>query len=84
MSRRKKVYEDDDGRSFADMNVDGMPWYSPERKENPSPGFQAEKLDKAGKWALLRGVLGAALLVSFIFIAAFFLFILLWDKVLLP
>jgi hypothetical protein len=84
MSRRKKVYEDDDGRTYANMNVDGMPWYSPERKNNQSPGFKAEELDKAGKRALLGGVLAAALLVAFIFIAAFFLFILLWDKVLLP
>ncbi len=26
MSRKKKKYDDDDGRVIADMNVEGMPW----------------------------------------------------------
>ena len=27
MARQPKQFEDDDGRTIADMNVDGMPWY---------------------------------------------------------
>lgn len=27
MKRKRKVYDDDDGRVIAPMNVDGMPWY---------------------------------------------------------
>ena len=29
MAKRKKKYDDDDGRVIAPMNVDGMPWFSP-------------------------------------------------------
>lgn len=29
MAKRKKKYDDDDGRVIAKMNVDGMPWYTP-------------------------------------------------------
>ena len=28
MGKNKKKYADDDGRTIADMNVDGMPWYN--------------------------------------------------------
>ena len=27
MARKKKQYDDDDGRVIANMNVDGMPWF---------------------------------------------------------
>ena len=30
--RKKKQYDDDDGRVIAPMNVDGMPWYDNSRK----------------------------------------------------
>lgn len=29
MAKKKKRYDDDDGRVIAKMNVEGMPWYSP-------------------------------------------------------
>lgn len=28
MGKNKKKYADDDGRTIADMNVDGLPWYN--------------------------------------------------------
>ena len=35
----KRVDEQDDGRVIAPMNVDGMPWYRPGRREkNKAPG----------------------------------------------
>ena len=33
----KRPFEDD-GRTIADMNVEGMPWYAPGRGENPNAG----------------------------------------------
>lgn len=42
MSRKNKKHEDDDGRTVADMNVEGMPWYT------PSSGKQ-KKLDEEDK-----------------------------------
>lgn len=29
MAKRKRQYDDDDGRVIVKMNVEGMPWYSP-------------------------------------------------------
>ena len=29
MAKRHKKYDDDDGRTIVDMNVEGMPWYQP-------------------------------------------------------
>ena len=41
MPRKKpKKYEDDDGRTIADLNVEGMPWY------NPSAGKKVNKEDR--------------------------------------
>ena len=30
--RKKKQYDEDDGRVIAPMNVDGMPWYVPDNR----------------------------------------------------
>ena len=35
MARKPRIYDDDDGHTIANMNVEGMPWYAP---ENPSLG----------------------------------------------
>ncbi|MGN0518377.1 MAG: hypothetical protein ACI4II_06605 [Acutalibacteraceae bacterium] len=34
--RQKKIYDDDDGRVIADMNIDGMPWTDGRRYNLPS------------------------------------------------
>lgn len=31
--KNKKHYDDDDGRTIVDMNVDGLPWYNPTAKD---------------------------------------------------
>ena len=33
MAKKKKTKFVDDGRTIADMNVEGMPWYTPGKKE---------------------------------------------------
>lgn len=38
----KKQYEDDDGRTICDMNVDGMRWYQAEQKRANRAEAQAE------------------------------------------
>ena len=32
----RKTYDDDDGRTIVDMNVEGMPWYRPENPDGPA------------------------------------------------
>ena len=74
----------DDGRTVANMNVDGMPWYDGKTEEikklNKSQS-ELPELDRKGKNALMWGVVLAALLIGLVFAGAMFLFILFCVKV---
>ena len=86
MACRKKTYDDDDGRTIANMNVDGMPWYQAPAREKPEStgpgdGGSSEKkepleLTKEESRAMYWGMIKAALLIGGIFIVAALLFIL--------
>ena len=74
---------EDDGRTIADMNVEGMPWYvdgDKERLEKLQEGSRAE-MDpqqlKLYRWAALK----AGLLIVLVFGGVFFLFLLFCDFV---
>jgi len=74
---------DDDGRTFANMNVPGMPWYV-EGDEKRAKGADREEHDqltdeqaRTYKWAALK----AALVVVLIFAAVFAAFIAFCDFV---
>ena len=76
MTRNNRLPEGDDGHVIADMNVDGMPWYAPE-KENSVPewlGMPHETLDKRQTRFALWGALKASLLVCAVFSAFLILF----------
>lgn len=73
MSRRK--YDDDDGRVIINMNVEGMPWYSPPRPElqNSSNNSPVDLTRKETFWMfigamkaglVIAGVLSLALLIT--------------------
>lgn len=72
----KKVYADDDGRTIANMNVDGMPWYTPEKKEGDAQKAPEDELSREEKRAARSGMMLAALLIAGIFIVAALVFIL--------
>lgn len=83
--RKRKIYDDDDGRTIANMNVDGMPWYA----DNPAPNDNGKEPERSdlGHWGTLSviwGVLKAALLVTAVFAVGYLLFILfctlIWFK----
>ena len=74
MARRQ--YDDDDGRTIVNMNVDGMPWYRPSDEKSDRP-----KLTKRETRSVIAGVLAAALLVCAVFAVGYFLFILFCDKI---
>lgn len=42
MARAPKQYEDDDGRTIAEMNVDGMPWYQESARRKTRAESRAE------------------------------------------
>ncbi len=92
--RKRKQYDDDDGRTISNMNIDGMPWYNgrsderhaskedstsiPGTGENGGNSERQEKITLSRKesFALMRGVLSAALLIGVIFFIGFAIFIL--------
>ena len=77
--RKKERYvEEDDGRSFANMNVEGMPWYRHPQEGDAKKGDIPQLSPKEYKY-FMWGVLKAALLVGLVFIAVFFLFIFILD-----
>ncbi|MBQ0071240.1 MAG: hypothetical protein KBS81_05200 [Spirochaetales bacterium] len=82
MRRKEKDREEfeDDGRSFADMNVEGLPWYRPKQRTDAAKGDTPELTPEESKY-FLWGVLKAALLIAGIFAGVFFLFILFLDVV---
>ncbi|MBE6754759.1 MAG: phage holin family protein [Ruminococcaceae bacterium] len=76
MSKDKQPFEDD-GRTIANMDIPGMPWYNPERKKkNDSSENAIEQLSREGQRAMTGGVLLASLLVGGVFVLGFLLFIL--------
>jgi len=78
MAKKRKQYDDDDGRVIADMNVDGMPWYTPKKDAAPEGG-ESPQLSGHETWAMIWGVLKAALLIAGVFALIYFLLILALD-----
>lgn len=80
MARKPKKYDDDDGRTIANMNVEGMPWYV---KRNPPTPDSDEKIELSREEtiSLMGGVLKAALLIGLVFLGVLGLFIVLCDFV---
>ncbi len=82
MKHRKNDDFIDDGRTIANMNVEGMPWYDKSRDnrdnepEVPVIG-KKEPLSVGETAAVTFGVLKAALLVAAIFAVVFAAFIIL-------
>ncbi len=75
---KKKEYQDDDGRTVANMNVEGFRWYRPqsERKEKPVSLSKSDR--RTLFFAGLKTFLLPALCVLAGGIAAFLLCYFLW------
>ena len=78
--RRPRVDPEDDGRTIADMNVDGMPW-TMRRRETPDEGAPRTPMTKEELRAYTWAAVKAGLLIVLIFAAAFGLFIAFCDFV---
>ena len=79
MGKRKRDEFEDYGRTIADMNVDGMPWYLEKREKQPEQ--EKIELTKEEGRAMMGGILKATLLVTLAFGVGLTLFILLCDLV---
>jgi hypothetical protein len=82
MARKPRVYDDDDGHTIANMNVEGMPWYDRARKERTEDGKPKPPMDRSQRQATIFAVILAALLIAFVFGIGYFLVIFLMDTLL--
>jgi len=73
--RRPEDYPDDDGRTIADMNVEGMPWYLRRREEPRSDGGVHYQMTREEQRAYTWAAVKAGLLVALVFGTVFALFI---------
>lgn len=84
MSKKKKQYDDDDGRTVANMNVDGMPWYLERANKSSGNNDSGMNMSKSEERAMLRGVILATLAVTGVFVLGGLLFVLfctnIWFK----
>ena len=68
---------EDDGRTIARMNVEGMPWYTPTPDEDrPEPATPPEPMDREDRRHYILGAVAAALAVGGVFALVLLLFIL--------
>ena len=83
MARKPKVYDDDDGRTIANMNVEGMPWYDrAQRIKRIGGNGDGQPMDRSQRNATILAVVLAALSIALVFGLGYFLVILLMDKLL--
>ena len=75
MSNRK-VYDDDDGRTIADMSeVDPMPVLLPKPRRKEQQPVSESELSRQDRRAILLGSIGAVVLIAAIFLVAAFIVI---------
>ena len=82
MARKRRTYDDDDGHTIADMNVDGMPWYDRDRKNLTEDGKPKPPMDRSQRQATILAVVTAALLIALAFGVGYFILIFLMDTLL--
>ncbi len=79
--KRPNQVPEDDGRTIARMNVEGMPWYmppGPDAQEKTEGGYEMTKEERGAYiWAAVR----AGLLIFLVFSVVFFLFLLFCTQI---
>ena len=75
---RSRLPEGDDGRTIANMNVEGMPWYQPERPDVPPPSASHAHKDGLTRKQMrmyTASALKAGMLVTLVMCAGIVLFV---------
>jgi hypothetical protein len=89
-SKKKKTYNDDDGRVIANMDFEyepGLKWFAPLKRERPKAEKESEKknevdmnpqppLSRKETFIIMRSALLAGLVIGTVFILIYFLVIL--------
>jgi hypothetical protein len=78
--KQRKEFEDD-GRVIANMNIEGTPWYVPEGMNSGDTGQNRTKPTRSETFAMIKGALAAGLVIGFVFVLAFFIFILFCTEI---
>ena len=68
---KKKRTHQDDNRTIANMNVEGMPWYQSEKDVQKRKAINDLQITRKEKWAMLWGAFIAFLPVFLIIIGSF-------------
>jgi hypothetical protein len=71
IKRKRKVYDDDDGRVIAPMNVEGMPWYNPYKKSSGGDGAPKEKISWRETIRMIFRLYAAVIPIALAFIVGF-------------
>ena len=81
--RNPQLPEDDDGRTIANMNVDGMPWYDErlESRQDDVPGANHYQMSPEEQRMYTWAAIKTGLLVVLVFAVVFGLFIAFCDFV---
>ena len=74
--RRDRFPPGDDGRTISNMNVEGMPWYRPERESAPGDGTDPVPMTRKEVRLFTWGAVKAALLVVGVMFLGLVLFVL--------
>lgn len=81
--KKKRLPEDDDGRTIANMNVDGMPWYDSrlDQGQEETAGGEHYQMTKEEQRMYTWAAIKSGLLVALVFAVVFGLFIAFCDFV---
>ena len=77
--KRRKADDEDDGRTIASMNVEGMPWYVPGRGDAPESTPESARMTEEERGAYIWAAVRSGLLILGVFAVVFFLFLLLFQ-----
>ena len=85
---QKKQFDDDDGRTIVNMNVDGMPWYDRRHefgrvseRESSQPASHGTGMTDREVRLYTWGALKAGLLVASVFVMTWILLVLFLTKI---
>ena len=80
MKRKKKEYADDDGRTVANMNVEGFKWYVSDKEKKNREGMRGLNLTKKESRAIMKGAFLAYLTAFLMIIIGFSVaFLIIYD-----
>ena len=77
--QKRPAETEDDGRTIASMNVEGMPWFVPGKADAPEATPESSRMTKEERNAYIWAAVRSGLLILAVFALVFFLFLLFCD-----